>query len=66
MSIWCTNFCRNKKIKNSKYLNSITDTSEIVCNKIINVIDSVPTNVTSNAPKNVTSTISYRILMIKK
>ena len=42
----------------SRYLKNIVDDSVIVCDKIINVIDSASTNVTNNIPANVTNTVS--------
>ena len=40
--------------KNNRYLKSIVDDSVIVCNEIINVIDSVPINGTNTISTNVT------------
>ena len=44
--------------ENGKYLKNIADTSVIVCDKIINVTDSLSTNVTNTMPLNMTNTIS--------
>ena len=44
--------------ENGKYLKSIADTSIIKCNEIINVMDSLSTNVTNTVPITVTSTVS--------
>ena len=62
----CKNYCRCKKdlsrnpsthiCENSKYLKGIADESVIVCNKIVNVTDSVLTNVTNTIPTNVMNT----------
>ena len=42
----------------SRYLKSIVNDSVIVHDKIINVIESVPTNVTNNRSTHVTNTVS--------
>ena len=47
--------------KNGKYLKNIADTSVIVCDKIINVTDSLSTNVTNTMPLNMT--ILYQQMM---
>ena len=41
-----------------QYLKSINETSVIVCNEIINVMDSVTIKVTNTIPTNVMSTVS--------
>ena len=44
--------------ENSRYLKSIVDTLVIVCDEIINSMDSVSTNVTKTIPTNAMSTAS--------
>ena len=48
--------------ENDKYFKSIADGSVIVCDKVINATDSVPTNVTNNIPTNITNTISKKVV----
>ena len=47
--------------ENSKYLNSIIDNSVNVCEEIINVTNSVSTNVIKAIPTNATNTISKNV-----
>ena len=44
-------------MRNGKYLKSITDTSVIVSEEIINATDSLSTNVTNTLKTNMTDTI---------
>ena len=52
---WNPNTCI---CENSKCLKRIADESAIECNEIINVMDSVSTNVTKTIPTNVANTVS--------
>ena len=47
--------------ENSKYLKSITDSSLIVCDKILNDTNNVSTNLTNTIPANMTNSISTNI-----
>ena len=47
--------------ENSKYLKSIADSLVVVCDKIMNAIDSVSTNITNTISTNMTNTISTNV-----
>ena len=58
----CVKYCTCKKYyaciyRNGEYLKSITDTSVIVSEEIINATDSVPKNMTNTLSANITTTV---------
>ena len=57
----CTNDYRHPSTcicENSRYLKGVDGDLVIVCDKIVNVTNSVSTNITNTVPANVTRTVS--------